>query len=277
MPRMQFIRQVGVFRWAWRYGARQFTKRVLRRDNLMHLPNGSSIVLPRGSQSATEVYVTGANVDWGAEALFARFAEPERDFIDVGAHIGYYSAYLSPLVRRVYAFEPHPANYAPLQANARLAGNVEVVPMAVSSHGGTGQLHLRAGSSVSSLDRSGGETISVPLTTIDDFLSARPQADPALIKTDIEGHDLQALLGMRTTVARCRPLILTECDDRAALAELCKDWEYSIFAFTRDRVSLKTKFLEMSSAGALENFWCKMLFLVPPRLHPQFRRRAESG
>ncbi len=104
----QFIREVGPLRWVLRYSVRQFRKRVLRRDCTLRLPTGLTMVLPRQSTSATEVYLTRANTDWGSEAIFTSFAVSTRDFLDIGSHIGYYAAYLSPRVRHVYAFEPNP-------------------------------------------------------------------------------------------------------------------------------------------------------------------------
>jgi FkbM family methyltransferase len=209
-------------------------------------------------------------MDWGSEALFAKFADRSRDFIDVGAHIGYYSVYLSPLVRRAYAFEPHPRNISGLQMNAGLAGNIEVMQMAVSSRKGHARLHIGKGSAVSSLEGNGEETIDVAVTTIDEFIADRPIVDVALIKTDIEGHDLEALRGMRATVARSQPLIVTECEISTELSNLCAEWRYLIFAFTRDRATLKTKFRRLSSVEAARAHWCKMLFLVPPRLAASF-------
>lgn len=270
---LRFIRQVGLFRWLKRYTWLQFAKRVLRRDTRMLLPTGSQIVLPRQSQSATEVYVTTANTDWGSEALFAQFADRNRDFIDVGAHIGYYSAYLSPLIRRGYAFEPDPRNIPFLQINARLAGNIDIVQMAVSSQTGHRQLQVGGESAVSSLEGTGRKTIDTPVITIDDFMAARPTIDAALIKTDLEGHDLEALRGMRATVERCRPLILTECNNSAALLNLCIEWRYSIFAYRRDRRTLKLNFQQLSSAEELQESWYKMLFLVPDCLVVQFNMR----
>jgi FkbM family methyltransferase len=265
-----FIRQVGVRQWATRNFKRQFTKRVLKRDNRMRLPTGSMIVLPRQSHSAGEVYVTNANIDWGSEALFAKYADRGRDFIDVGAHIGYYSVYLSPLVRQAFAFEPEPRNIPGLQVNADLARNIEVLQMAVSSRSGRAHLHVGGSSSTSSLEGEESATIDVAITTIDEFLATRPGTDVALIKTDVEGHDLEALRGMRETVARCQPLILTESEVSTGLSKLCDDWHYSIFAFTCDRSTLKTSFRELPSLEESRAYWLKMLFLVPPRLAAAF-------
>src|SRR5262245_9278759 len=127
---IKFIQQVGYFRWAIRYALFQFQKRILCRDIHMRLPTGSMVILPL-EHSVSEIYVTGANIDWGAEALFATFADPRRDFLDIGANIGYYSNYFSPLVRRVYSFEPDPRNLPALRRNAGLCGNIEVVEKAV--------------------------------------------------------------------------------------------------------------------------------------------------
>jgi FkbM family methyltransferase len=222
------------------------------------------MVLPRHSQSATEVFVTNANIDWGSEALFARFADRGRDFLDIGAHVGYYSAYLSPCVRRVWAFEPDPRNVSSLRSNASLAGNVEVVESAVSSRDGFASLRVGQGSEVSSLveDAAGERALNVKVTTIDSFVAARPDIDVGLVKTDVEGHDLEALRGMHSVVDHFQPLILTECEHTVELRELCGRWNYRIFAFTRNRKTMKVRFQEIMVTD-LQNPWCKMLFLVP--------------
>src|SRR5262245_34974125 len=123
----------------------------------------------------SEIYVTGANIDWGAEALFATFADPRRDFLDIGANIGYYSNYFSPLVRRVYSFEPDPRNLPALRRNAGLCGNIEVVEKAVSSSDGTARLALGTNSTTNTLQsRIGATTIEVPVTTVDTFVAEHP-------------------------------------------------------------------------------------------------------
>ncbi|HVB81196.1 MAG TPA: FkbM family methyltransferase [Candidatus Binataceae bacterium] len=269
----EFIRQVGPLRWAARTAQRQFAKRVLKRDSRLRLPTGLMMTLPRASASATEVLLTNANVDWGAEALFAQFAERGRDALDIGAHVGYYALYLAPLVRRVYAFEPDPRNFEGLERNAVVAGNVEIVRQAVSSRTGRARLALGTNSSVSSLGGAGGSAIEVPVTTIDDFLAARPEIDPALIKTDMEGHDLEGLRGTIRTIGRFQPLILTECGGTVELSSFCTALDYSIFSFVRDRATYATA-LRRLDALDLETLWYKMLFLVPPRLVPAFMARC---
>lgn len=271
----QYIGDIGRLRWARRYAVRQFNKRVLGRGVNLKLPTGETIYLPRDSQNSTSVYVTNANMDWGSEALFARFADRTRDFLDIGAHIGYYSMYLSPLVRRAYAFEPHPANFGALERNAARAGNIDVVKKAVSSRSGDGVFNIGADTSTSGIDRE-GRAIHVRLTSIDDFVSEFPQVDPALIKIDTEGHDFAVLTGMPQTVSRARPLILTECEDREPLVRLCSEWDYSIFAFTRDRDTYAGSFRRFVTADDLKAHWTTMTFLVPRHLANFFAEKVDS-
>ncbi|HEX3435452.1 MAG TPA: hypothetical protein VHT24_01695 [Pseudacidobacterium sp.] len=99
-----FIRQVGPVQWATRYSSLQFRKRILKKDSYLKLPTGLTLLLPRQSGFSTEAFVANANVDWGAESILLKFADRDQDFLDIGSHIGYYSAYLAPCTRRVYSF-----------------------------------------------------------------------------------------------------------------------------------------------------------------------------
>jgi FkbM family methyltransferase len=275
MVSWNFIREVGPLRWALRYGTLQFRKQVLRRDSELRLPTGAKMVLPRQSQNATEIYVTKADIDWGAETIFLQFADPERDFLDIGSHIGYYAAYLAPRVRCAYAFEPDSRNIPGLRENARLGKNIEVIEMAVSSRDGSADFFMTGGSSTSSLCNNGGSAVKVFVTTVDTFVAEHPGIDVGLIKTDVEGHDLEALRGMQETVTKFQPLILTECELSAELADLCSRWNYRLFSNARDRQTQKIHVRELNGDNAGQ-YWSKMLFLVPELLQPEFAKFAGS-
>ena len=275
MLNVDFIRSVGYFKWFSRYCRLQFRKRLLKADSRLRLPTGTSMVIPRHSASAAEVYVTNGNIDWGSESLLTRFADANKDFLDIGAHVGYYSSYLSSRVRRVYAFEPDPRNLPSLRNNASLAGNVEVIDMAVSSKDGTAVLHQGGGAETSSLvaNQNLHSSIAVKITTVDTFVAERPEIKVALVKIDAEENDIEVLRGMHNLVARDQPLILTECGYTCESRQLCVDWDYKIFGFTRDRSTMKVAFLEFTSPDE-ESLWYKTLFLVPSRLYPTFSELA---
>jgi FkbM family methyltransferase len=274
MPSFTFIRIVGPLKWLVRYSTLTIRKHLLKIDSYLLLPTGTIMLLPRHSQSSTEVYVTNADIDWGSEALFARFATPNRDFLDIGAHVGYYSCYLSTLVRRVYAFEPDLRNIPSLRCNASTAGNVEVLETAVSSIDGTASLHQGHSSEVSSLvPDAPGRSVKVRITSIDTFTREHPYIDVCLVKIDAEGHDIAVLYGMEQVVVRNQPLILCECDFSSVSRELCAQWRYEIFAFTCDRSTLKMN-LEHFTSPSAERLWYKMLFMVPPHLMSEFTKLA---
>jgi len=126
------IKQHGALRFAARFVVRQFYKRILRRDYPYRLPTGLVLHCPPGNSFGSEVILSGADVDWGAEQILARFLEPHGAFIDVGAHIGYYSLYMRPLVREVHAFEPDRRNFVWLQRNCAGVAGVVTLPVAVS-------------------------------------------------------------------------------------------------------------------------------------------------
>src|ERR1039458_4812003 len=84
-----FIKEVGLLRWASRTAIRQFYKRIIKRDHRMRLPTGEWINLPISDRSASEAFVTNADVDWGREKLLASLLSRKGVFLDVGAHIGY--------------------------------------------------------------------------------------------------------------------------------------------------------------------------------------------
>ena len=282
------MREVGVLRWVRRTAMRQFQKRVLRTDSRMRLPTGGTIILPRRSRSGSEAFVSDANMDWGSEALFSRFADRNADAFDVGSHIGYYAAYLAPLVRHVYAFEPDQRNLPALRVNAALSSKITVVEKAVSDRSGTVCFAETAQSERSGVSQDGRE---VPAITVDDF-AAETGARPTLIKIDVEGHDLAVVRGAKRVMAEMQPLILAEfnlnetsANDVDALFGLCQERQYSVWSLVwGDRQPLiarhRTELVRVDRT-LLETVRTKMLLLVPQRLEAKFaeleRRRVESG
>lgn len=271
-----FIRQTGTLRWLARTALRQFDKQVLKRDSTMRLPTGRMIILPRQSSNASEVFVTKANCDLGSEGLFVRFANASRDLLDVGGHIGYYSLYLSPCVRHVYAFEPDSRNFAGLRANIAQGGNITHIAKAVSARSGNICLAVDGDTAISHVNDRGTE---VEATSIDDFVR-ESGAKPGLIKIDVEGHDLAVLQGAIETIKAEQPLILTEfslaagvANDPDRLFDLLADINYRAFAYIwrTDRIVFEEVTLE-----TVRDIGIKMLFLVPQQHHAAFAAMVQK-
>jgi len=134
-----------------------------------------------------------------------RDLKPGDVFVDIGAHIGYYSVMASDIVGpsgRVFAFEPEPENFKTLSANIEGLSNITARRIALSSKRGTGTLHLSGSNSGDhslnpSENRPGCATVSI--STLDDELPAHTRV--SFIKIDTQGHEPEVLAGMSWELA----------------------------------------------------------------------------
>ncbi len=120
--------------------------------------------------------------------------------IDIGANIGYYSVLFSKLVGRkgrVYAFEPLPKNFSLLLKNLKVnnCSNVSAFNCAVSSTNGIATFRYNKrylGGGSLSYKEEHTDSFEVMTIKLDDFIK---KAD--FVKMDIEGHEPEALKGMK--------------------------------------------------------------------------------
>ena len=138
---------------------------------------------------------------------------PGATFIDIGAHVGYYTIKASAVVGRggtVIAIEADAENRAALTYNvvAHRCRNVHI--MAGAAWEDTRPVVLRR-SAVNTGDhriRVDGAGPVVPGVALDEAL---PEDLPiTVIKSDLQGVDHVALRGLRRTLARWRPLVVVE-------------------------------------------------------------------
>lgn len=128
--------------------------------------------------------------------------------LDVGAHTGFFTLLAAGGVGpngQVVAFEPFPRNVAYLRRHVSLNDlrNVEVVHAAVGSR--TGTTSFASGpNSYTGRVAAGGE-ITVPTTSLDEYLANRP--DPAVLKIDVEGAEVDVLRGAARLLSQSRPIV----------------------------------------------------------------------
>lgn len=150
-----------------------------------------------------------------------RLIRPGMTVLDVGAHIGYYTALFSRLVGesgRVWAFEPHPENFAVLEANAR-GRNVRRLQAAVGEAPGRATLHVSPGSSNHSLAPGYTESrgsLEVERVALDAWHDAGELPRVDFVKIDVEGGEAGVLAGMaRLLAASPGAALLVELNPRA--------------------------------------------------------------
>jgi FkbM family methyltransferase len=150
--------------------------------------------------------------------LVPLLADPALDFLDVGANNGVYSFHALGRFRKVVAVEAHPGLISGLRRIVK--NDNQVLAIALSDEVGETSLHVpvRRGRDVntrSSLqaDANPGfalRTVTVPTTTIDHLGLDRL----ALIKIDVEGHELKVLRGGTQTLKTAKPVCIVECEER---------------------------------------------------------------
>lgn len=193
---------------------------------------------PKDDTGCLSYYLSG-NYEPVTSAVFGQALSEGDTVVDVGAHWGYYTLLAASLcgsTGRVFAFEPHPANFTlltkSLQANH--FANVMAVQKAVSDRVGETNLflsrhsvrhsicgvpdHWRVGSDY------GQDNLKVDVTTLDAFFS-KTALRPRVVKIDVEGAEPLVLNGMQSLrdgnsslvlVAECNP----ECLDAGAITRL---------------------------------------------------------
>ncbi len=196
------------------------------------------------------------------EAILPALVDPAREAIDVGANLGRYTKLLAGLAAHVHALEPDPR----LADFLRRVGyrNVSVVEAAASAARGTAELLVpgpdRAShSATASLEAeavgAAGRVERIETVPLDGF-AERPIG---FVKIDVEGHEISVLAGARGLVARRRPVLLVEAEDRHrpgavdVLRRFAKETGYGGFFLRRGRALPLSEFraAEMQDPAAL--------------------------
>jgi FkbM family methyltransferase len=155
---------------------------------------------------------------------------------DVGAFEGLLTMYFARTAAQVIAWEPNPGNRARLTQNIELnrLANVTIRPVGAGSESGvldlvTDPLMPGGASADSTIARETRSSVPVARTTqiqvvpLDTDRALQGLPLPHVIKLDVEGMELQALLGAVQTIQQARPVLYLEMhgvtpEDKAARA-----------------------------------------------------------
>jgi len=172
--------------------------------------------------------------------LVQAFLRPGMTFLDVGAHIGYYTLIAARLVGeagRVHSFEPGAATRAHLEANVARnhLGNVEIHVQALAEQ--TGEVGfwpstLASNQGISSIIASGdgqAAPVMVPSLSLDDFAASLGGRRIDFLKMDIEGAELQVIRGGQRLLGGAEaPPMIFEAHQLAPVASALRALGYRI-------------------------------------------------
>ena len=143
-------------------------------------------------------------------------------FVDVGANLGIWSIAMSTHFKNIIAFEPSPRNRECLEKN--LNGRANIRPFAVSNVEGVAYFSdavkncgdSKLVSANSSMKR---KQYEVNLVTLDN----QNITNCSLIKIDVQGHELQVVLGAEKIIIEQQPWVIFEINED--IDEICNFFE----------------------------------------------------
>ena len=162
------------------------------------------------------------------DPFLTRFIEnrlkPGDVFVDVGAHVGYFTLLAARRVAgigTVLSIEPNPLALEQLRQNVERSGlrNVRIADTACgdTDHAVRLYLHTESNSSMASLsavNAAAGAEVDVKCTTLDSLCQQHQLARVDLVKIDVEGAELSVLRGMERILRGMRPVIVLELEPR---------------------------------------------------------------
>lgn len=182
-----------------------------------------------------------------------------KTFIDVGAHIGIYSLFLTDYAKKIYAIEPELSNFNRLVSNIAINSikNVSTFNKAVYSVNNKKlDLNLHRDSGLHSLVLASQKSKSQKVTTItlDYLIQKNKITNIGLIKIDVEGAEIEVLKGAKKTLKKYHPTILIEINkprlkntNKAInIFIFLKKYSYSPFQL-KDGKFIKTSYADLSS------------------------------
>ena len=144
--------------------------------------------------------------------------KPDLVFYDIGANIGQHTLFMSQIAKEVHSFEPYPPVLERLKANIsynRLA-NVQIHEVGLGNQNTSLPFYEPAndnsgsGGFVKKPDNLDSNFGNLMLYRGDDWIKQKHIPAPDLIKCDIEGYEKPALLGLKNTLNKSRPIIVME-------------------------------------------------------------------
>ncbi len=197
---------------------------------------------------AKEIHIHGIYEKEEIEAL-SEFLNLKDHIIDIGANIGNHSIAYSKISKKVFAFEAHPRTFEILKFNVNEYKNIKIFNVGISDK--KGFLFFKKGNSTNiggkKLSKKG--SIKSQINKLDNIIKFDKKIK--LIKIDIEGHEYEALKGMRRLLKNNNSLLLIEfCEEsilkRRKIINFLKDNHYlHSYYFSKEKKFSNRAYLDL--------------------------------
>lgn len=187
-------------------------------------------------------------------------------FVDIGAHNGLMSIYAAHIgANKVFSFEPNPEMFELLQENIRLSGhtNITPFPLAIGDKPGTVSMEIDDQNSGATYitDANTASIHSIPVDTLDHVAEENKIDQVNLILMDIEGYEINALIGAEKLIAANKPDLIIEYDPSdhdQRVFEFLDKYDYKLYILENSRhiVGKLVPFQQSASTNQKDNLFC---------------------
>ena len=169
--------------------------------------------------------------------------------VDIGANIGNHSIAYSKISKKVYAFEAHPRTFEILKFNINEYKNIKIYNIGISDKKGLLYFKKVNSTNIGGKRLSKIGSIKSQINKLDNIIKLDKKIK--LIKIDIEGHEYEALKGMKRLLKNNNSLILQEfCEDsiskRKKIINFLKENEYlHSYYFSKEKKFSNLAYLDL--------------------------------
>lgn len=227
---------------------------------LVHnLLEGGRVLLWKNDSFTTCLYPSVETYEIEVKACMKQVLKEGSVFIDIGANIGYYSVLAKQIVGsvgKVISVEPNPDTFNKLKLNCNKNSIDSPIQCAIDTECGEIELFVPVSGDIwasvnKNVFQKGQQTycFKVVSLSIDKLVEDKDLKQVDLIKIDIEGGELNALISAKKVLQQYRPVVIIEYSKKTwlpfgASPELLKvfleDIKYQVFQFDKNLYSFKS-------------------------------------
>lgn len=189
---------------------------ILLEEEIIRIGKKSQIIIRNKNEGFYYLYYK--LIEPGIKKNLEKNLKKGGTFIDIGAHIGYYSLIAGEIVGEsgiVISFEPHPDNYKKLIENIHLNSYEHIVAekTAIFEKEVKIPLYLGWDTSTHTLIEANAppskKYIKIRTITLDKYCK-KNHLEPDIVKIDVEGAEQNVLNSMKQTIKKHHPIIICE-------------------------------------------------------------------
>jgi len=198
-----------------------------------------------------KIFFTG-EYEAATNKVLAQYVKKNDVVIEAGANLGSETLLLSKLVGNgtVYGFEPNPHTFERLGMNVSInnLANVKIFDCALGEKNGNIDFNIypkdfcNPGMSSKYMETAITQKITVAQKTIDSFVAENRVEKVDFLKMDIQGAEMDLLMGAANTIGKHHPTIFLEAlaiyNDTNALYQKLQDYGYNVNLIGDESLSL---------------------------------------